>query len=448
MDPRNAKDISLANAEIKTGVSFGKNAVFQITKAEVEPDSMKKDTASAAVPWAIWGKRNNYPQEIIDENIAQETSASALKFKIEAHYGKGLYFYRLAYVGGIEKKTPVMFNDLPHDIQTFYHSNNLLSFYIGIISDYEWWNFFYTQYIPNKSYNKILRINWIRTKDVRSGLRDPQTGRITAYHISGKWPNAKAGEDVVDLPVFNPVEPFAHPNAVYKHQLVSIDRDYYPTAYWQSNFRWLRVAKSIPTWIGSNIENSANIKYHVEIPEQYFIDLYPEDRYESIDKCIEARKQAEEEIKKQIDECLTGEGNVSKIFYTKFAVDQEGNPRPGWKINELKNDIKDTAWTVAYDTAAAAVCTAHGVDPSLSGLRMSKSLNVGSGSDTREKYNLHIQLRTVLARQTTLEVWEFVKRFNKWPSDIHLGFRDVFLETTDVSKTGTVVENEESPTSL
>lgn len=434
------------NARTQSGVSFGRNAVFQITKADVEPDTVTNAAGQSGKPWAIWGKKNDYPQTIIDENIAQETSAGALKFKIEAHFGKGIYFFRREFPNGIEKVIPIEINDLPEEIKSFYYNNDLINFYQGLIEDFEWWNFFYVQYIPNVSRNKIVRVNWLRTKDGRAGKRDPKTGRIPKYYFSGNWPNAQENVDIVELPVFDIKDPFKEVNAVYKHQLVSIDRDYYPTAYWQSNFRWLQVAKSIPSWILSNIKNSVNIKYHVEIPEKYFIDLYPENNYSGIDACLKARKEAEEQLKNKIDECLAGEDNASKIFYTKFAVDQEGKPLPGWKINELKNDIKDQSWLNAYDTSAAAICTAHNVDPSLSGLRMSKSLNVGSGSDTREKYNLHVQLRTTIPRQTTLEVWETVKRVNNWDPTIHMGYRDIYLETTDKSKTGTVVENEESPT--
>jgi hypothetical protein len=138
--------------------------------------------------------------------------------------------------------------------------------------------------------------------------------------------------------------------------------------------------------------------------------------------------------------------NASKIFYTKFAVDDNGQVLPGWKINELKNDMKDGAWLNAYNTAAAAICTAHSVDPGLSGLRSAGALNVGSGSDTREKFNFHVQLKTAIPRQTTLEWWEYVKMINGWNEDIHLCYRDVFLDTIDKTKTGTSVQNEQSPT--
>jgi hypothetical protein len=437
-----------AMADIKASVSFGQNAVFSVLKSEVEPDT-KVPGITSGKPWAIWGTDNKYPQIVIDENMAQETSASSLLFKIQAHYGKGLFFHKKEIdEKGNEKITPIQLKDLDPEIKAFYYLNDLENFYQGIINDYEWWNFFHCQYIPNKAGNKIVGVNWIRTKDVRSALRNPKTGKVDKFFLSGSWPNPEMGGNVVELPAFDPLNPFAEPNAIKKHQLVSIDRDYYPTAHWQSNFRWLQVAKSIPSWILANIKNSVNIKYHVEIPEQYFIDLYPTSNYASIDLCLAARKAAEAAIKVEIDNCLAGEENASKIFYTKFAVDNDGKVLPGWKITPLNNELKDQAWLNPYDTAAAAICTAHNVDPELSGVRMSKALVAGSGSNIREKFNFHMQLKTVIPRQTTLEVWETVKRINQWDEDIHLGFRDVYLETTDKSKTGTVIQNEQSPTAL
>jgi hypothetical protein len=434
--------------EIQKGISFGARSgtVFSITKAEVEPDAVGTQSL-AGKPWAIWGSDNNYPQRLIDENMSQETSAGALAFKIGAHWGKGLFFYEKDVdADGNEKIKMIKFSKLPPEIKQFWRYNNLPNFSQGTVIDFEWFNFYYGQYIPNKLGSKIIGVNWMRTKDVRSGKRDPKTGKIPAYYISGEWPNPMQN-DVAELPVFDIQDPFKYPNAIAKHQLVSVDKDYYPTAYWQSNFTWLRTAKKIPIWIDSNINNSVNIKYHVEIPEQYFIDLYPESNFPTgLDACLKARKEAEETIKDEIDKCLAGAENASKIFYTKFAVDANGQVLPGWKINELKNELKDGAWLSAYDTAAAAICTAHGVDPGLSGLRMSKALTAGSGSDTREKFNFYIQLKTVIPRQTTLEWWENVKLINGWDEDIHLGYRDVFLDTIDKTKTGTKVENEESPT--
>ena len=433
--------------DIAPGVSIGMTSgtVMEIIKSETEPDALLENQVSTK-PYAIWGKDNNYPQRVIDSNMQQETSAGALMFKSIAHFGRGLYFYYSDVDdNGNEKQRMVKFTSLPLEIQEFYRVNNLNNFIQGIIQDFEWWNFFYVQYIPNKAKNKIVQLNWIRTRDVRTAKRDPKNGKIPAYHISDNW---KLQNPVINsVPVFDENEPFRYPNAVMKHQLVSIDKDYYPTAYWQSNFRWIEVARRIPRWILANITNSVNIKYHVEIPERYFLDLYPDKNYNSAQEALTARKTAEENLKREIDACLAGEENAMKIFYTKFAVDMNGNVIPGWKITPIGNDLKDAAWLSAYATGAAAICTAHGVDPGLTGIVSPSALNVGSGSDLREKFNFYMQLRTVIPRQTTLEWWEIVKRVNGWDPDLHLGYRNILLDTLNTAKGGFQVENESNPTS-
>lgn len=434
--------------EIEKGISFGKasSTIFEVTKDQVEPDTVKKFDISN-VPWALWGKKNNFPQDLINENKQEVASSGALKFKINAHFGKGLYFYRQQIKDNQVETIPILFQELPPEIKEFFFLNNILNFQQGIIKDYEWFHFYYVQYIPNATRNKIIQVKWQRVVNTRSAKIDSATGVLPGYYLSGKWPTPDSGQYAL-VPAFDVFNPFSSPNAIYKHQLPSVDRDYYPEAEWHSNLRWLSVAKKIPQWIGANIDNSANIKYHVEIPEQYFIDLYPEGNYKSLDECLKARKDAETNLKQEIDKCLAGADNVQKIFYTKFAVDPNtGEPVPGWKINELKGEIKDSSWLNAFSTAAAAIVTAHGVPPSLSNLVLSNSLNVGSGSDTREKFNFYMQLHTVIPRQTTLEWWEFVKRFNGWPEDIHLGYENIILQSVNENKSGYMVMQEADPTS-
>lgn len=431
--------------EIRKGISFGtlSGSIFEITKAQVEPDAIPG--ARSSKKYALWGTDNNRPQVVIDENMAEGSSAGALRFKIWAHYGKGLQLYRRTVEKDREIITPLNDGEVPPEIEEFFFMNDIENFAQGIISDFEWFSFYHVQYIPNKSRNKIIQISWKRNKDMRVGLRNVSTGAVDSYFMSGKWPSAKDTE-IAELPALNRYNPFATTNGVYRHSLMSVDKDYYPTPYWQSNLKWLAVAKKIPDWINANIENSVNIKYHIEIPEEYFLSLYPESNYSSIQECMNARITAETNIKRDIDLMLSGAQNASKIFYTKIALDSNGAPLPGWKINELKNDVKDGAWLNAYGTAAVAICTAHGTPPSLQGLVLPTGLGTGSGSDVREQFNSYVQLHTVIPRQTTLEWFHLVKRYNNWPKDIHLGYRDIVLQSVNENKSGYAVQNESNPT--
>jgi hypothetical protein len=434
--------------EIEKGVSFGaaSGTIIEITKKAIEPDAMPKG-ARSSLPYAIWGSNNNKPQEIIDTTKQETTSLGALQFKIAAHFGKGLYFYRESVKGDTEVKTPVPISELIPDMQEFWYNNDIPSFQFMNVLNYEWFNWFPVQYLPNANYNKIVRVSAKRTKDTRIGKRDVRKGEVPNFFLSALWPKPNEFE-MATVPAFDRNYPFEVANGIYKHEAQDISNDYYPTASWLSALRWMEVAMKIPRWINANIDNSINIKYHVEIPEQYFIDLYPEKNYDSKEKTLAARKAAEADIKAEVDKCLAGSDNAQKIFYTKFAVDMNGQPRPGWKINVLTNNIQDSAWLNADATAAARISSAHNVDASLTALVTGSNLNVGSGSDAREKFNIHMQLKTMLPRQKTLEWYDIVQRANRWPMDIKLGYRDLTLETLSVAKQGFQAQHEPNPTAF
>ena len=49
-------------------------------------------------------------------------------------------------------------------------------------------------------------------------------------------------------------------------------------------------------------------------------------------------------------------------------------------------------------------------------------------------------------REKTLEPWYICKKRNKWPEWLHLGYRDVVLQSVDQNKSGFTQQNEQAPT--
>jgi hypothetical protein len=439
---------------IQAGVSFGKasGAIMEVVKSENEPDSLNANQTSQ-LPYAKWGKDNKFPQRYIDETKKDSVSRGAIEFKISAHYGLGPYLYKRIVTPDKKKIIiePILLEALEgsqgKEIQDFWFFNDIENFSQQNITQFEWFYHHYVQYITNKSSNRILQVKSQRCKDVRVGKRHLETGEIEKYFISPYFGLSTERTNIAEVPAFDRFNPFKVPNGLYQHNVPSIDRDYYPDAPHQANNSWVRLAIKIPIWIISAIDNSVNIKYHIEIPEKYFTDLFKREAYNSEQEWIDAMRKHEEELKIKIDECLAGSENPMKIFYTKFTVDKDNKQMPGWKINAIPNDIKDSAWLNAYATAAVATLSGHGVSATVTNLSLPSALNVGSGSDTREKFNFHMQLRTVIPRQTTTEWWEIVKRANGWDPALRLGYQNVILETLDNNPKGTRTETEEDPTS-
>ena len=62
-------------------------------------------------------------------------------------------------------------------------------------------------------------------------------------------------------------------------------------------------------------------------------------------------------------------------------------------------------------------------------------LGAGSGSDKRESF-LILSALTKSNRETTLEVFDFIKEYNKWDDNLIGGFEDTVLTTLDKNPTG------------
>jgi hypothetical protein len=414
--------------------------VYETSKREIEPDSLTTSNGSVK-PWARWGTNNDYPQRLIDALMA-DPSAGLMEKRRALHWGRGLMFFKKTIEKGKEVITPVADDEIPAEIEEFFFLNDMNNFIQGCIGDFEWWHAFCVQYITNPD-GKILKVKWQRMKDIRSEIRNPQTGNIDNYYLSGMWPSPNS-DQYAKIPAFDKM---GKGSGIFKHQLVSIDKDYNPQPAWHGITRWLHIASKIPRWILANIDNSINIKYHVKIPLEYFLQRNPADAFKTDAERKEAIQKDEADLYKKIDDYLSGEKNVHKAFYSKVAIDDKGNAIPGWEILVVDNKVQDDAWLNAYGTAAMAIISGIGLSPSIAGSILPNGLGSGSGSDLREQFNFYMQVMTAQPRQTTLEPWEVIKRRNGWPKDLHLGYRDVILQSTDQNKAGFEKQNEQSPTS-
>lgn len=425
-------------------ISATTGVIYETSKAEVEPDAGSRTNYTGKL-WARWGSDNNYPQRLIDAVMA-DSHASLLERRRAMHFGRGLMFCNIDVDDqGNEKIKVIPEKSIPKEIKDFFRKNNWKNFQHGIVGDYEWWTSFPVQYIFSNN-GKVVQVKWQRRKDVRAELRDSKTGQINNHFLSGMWPDPQEGE-YAKIPAIDISDDDNNTSGIYIHGLPSIDKDYYPQPGWHGITRPLHIAGKIWRWILANIDNSINLKYHVKIPLDYFLKKCPVEAYKTDQERMKAIADLEAATFKKIDEYLTGEKNVNKAFYSKVAVDEQGKTLPGWEIIPLDNKIQDEAWLRAYGMGSMAIVSGVGLNPSLAGITLPNGLGSGSGSDLREQFNFAMQTLFPQGREITLEPWEFIKRRNGWPEEIHLRYRDVILQSVDQNKSGFTKQNEQSPTS-
>lgn len=439
--PSHASKVHLKRIEQNIHLSSLTGGVYETTKHAVEPDTKNEGVLTSGKPWARWGTDNNYPQRLID-TVMSDPAATLLERRASMHWGKGLMFYHKSVKNGKEVITPVADEEVKKSILDFLYVNDWENFMQGCIADFEWWHAFCVQYITD-SKGRIVRVKWQRMKDVRPELKSRNTGDIENYYLSGNWPTPQEGY-YAKVPAYTKGGTVS---GIYQHKWVSIDKDYFPQPAWHGITKWLNIAAKIPRWILANIDNSINIKYHVKIPLAYFHARHPIEAYKTAEERNKAIQDDESNLYQTIDSYLAGETNVGKAFYSKVAVDDQGNALPGWEIIPIDNNIQHEAWLKAYGTASMAIISGNGMTPSLAGSILPNGLGSGSGSDLREQFNFYMQVMTAQPRQTTLEPWEIIKRANGWPKELHMGYREVILQSTDQAKSGFAVQNEEAPTS-
>lgn len=414
--------------------------VYETTKGEVEPDTKNTNVVSGK-PYARWGADNDYPQRLINA-VKSDPIAALIQKKIAFHYGRGLMFYKKEVDDkGNEKIIMVPDSEVPQNVKDFMDLNEWPTLQESIITDFEWWEMYHVQYILRGN-GEVAEVKWQRTKDVRPELRDPATGKIKNYYLSGYWPNPPQNY-YITVPAF---ERLGNVSGIYKHGSVSVDKDYFNDPAWHGITRWLYIASKIPRWILANIDNSMNLKYHVEIPFKYFEDRCPMESYPTKPDREKAIQDLINTTFQNMDKYLAGEANVHKAFYSFITLMEDGKPAPGWKITVLDNKVQDEAWLRAYGTAAIAMISGIGLSPSIAGSILPNGLGQGSGSDLREQFNFYIQVMTTRPREKTLEPWYICKKRNKWPEWLHLGYRDIVLQSTDENKSGFKQQNEQAPT--
>lgn len=442
------REITLSG--VRAGIAGPKQ--LAIDRKRQEPDAQPFNyIAGSTKKYAKWGQENRYPQELIDLNIQDTTSAACLNFKIKAHYGKGIFLYKnVVNADGTESRVPLDIKNYP-DIERFFDLSEIENHQQAIISDFEWFNWYATEFIFSKDRKKVLYVNRIPVVNCRLGKQNDGTPVDTLF-VSGKFGGTVTDpNDLQEIPMISykswMFNRKSYSKAVFVAKQTSIDRQYYPLPSWHANNKFLNLSLEISDWILSNINNSINIKYHIEYPQYYFEAICPKSSYANDELWLAAIKAEKEKLFGEIDQYLAGTANVGKYIHTWTARDpRDPTKEIGFKINVIENKTNHEAYLPAFDTSAAAIANAHNAPLDLVGLSLSKGMGAGSGSNIRESFNFYMQLHTEVPRQTTLEWFYLAKKINNWPDEVHIGYRNIVFQSVNENKSGYAVENEATPT--
>lgn len=440
-------DMSIVSSG-KAIVSFSKNSdKGTVTKVAVHTEDKTGYIAS-------WGSNNDYPQKVLKKARLNGVAMSGLRVLRKNHYGGGFVLMEESFTPAEEGKpskrvlTPKSFSEFP-EINEFWKRNQMNRFHKETITDLETWAMGFPEYILSNDYKTITRVKRQQTANCRFEVMNEKTGYIKNIWISHKW------EDGVDLksnfakpiPLIDSywtpqeVKDYCKKNKIHNFSrpvfYPLLNEGYYAKADWHAviDNGWIDVSNSIPEFKKALFENQLNIKYHIEVSEEFFERKYKNDWTETFDdnKRAEIQKQFVEEI----DASLRDNKNAGTSIFSMIYTDDNGEQLPGLKITAIDNKIKDGAYLPEASAANSEILSAQGVDVGLigHGIPGGKTLN-GSGSDKRIAWEIQSSMMKS-NRETTLETFEFIRDYNGWPENLFGTFENTTITTLDVNPTGT-----------
>ena len=404
----------------KAVVTFGDRAGDAAREAFAKP----KETNST---WSPWGSDNSEPQNIIEDLRRNAIARRALQIRTAAHFGKGVVAYRGELdENGNEKKIIVT----DEEVLDFFRINNINLQYSELIQHLEIMGNAFPELILNKKGDKINRINLLDPAYCRWQVMKPNSRRIEAVYYSANWPSPSADEYDI-IATFDPLKyeekrPYSLKKFVYPLYYKEIGSTYYHTAVWDGIRKggWLGVSNKIPALKLAILKNQISIKYHIEIPDDYFVTRYPNPTYTEAERETKRKEKLVE-----LNTFLTDTENSGKSIATFFFYDKAARKEmPGWKINVIDNKLKDDAYLPDSQASNSEILFGIGIDPVIVGHMPGAQLG-SSGSSKREAWWTLVNTLHV-SRAVSLQLLDFIRDFNGWDKNIKFGFVDVDTSQT------------------
>ena len=240
--------------------------------------------------------------------------------------------------------------------------------------------------------------------------------------LYANWRKPVQADEVEHIPLLNPASPWndlrtriAGGKGGCKFAILTKvptpDSTYYPIPHYASIFKskWYDIKQLIATAKKAKLENSAPIKYHIEVANKYWEGIF---KAEGITDPIKMQSRVNEE-KQRIIEFLTGAQNAGKVWFSTFYISPDGKEQHDVVINRIDISKEGGDWESDHQEAVNMECFTLRVHSNLVGSVPGKSQSNNSGSDKRELYTIAQALQKPYHDLLFLP-HRIIIRFNKW----------------------------------
>lgn len=378
----------------------------------------------------FWGDNNDYPQKMIELAAKSTIIPQALADKAALWVAGGV-------IATVDKNSDQEVDD--QEIFDFLNDTTFERYLIECSSDVSWWWNAFPELILSRNRAKINQLHNNETAYCRWGRMNPKTGALDTVYMNANWPVASALD--ADTQKYSVISPYQSDRVdwvrmgnqfkyIYPLNFPSPGKSYMQLAPWDAvrASGWLDYLAAIPQFKKFGMINKMALRYHIEVPAEYWPRVY-EERWEKAN--YDGKVAIRNEFLNALTESLTNVENANKAVMTDKWIDDQGKEH-GIVINVLDDKEKDNKYNEDYSDGQANLLYALGTDPSLFGFQ-SKDIQRSGGSDKTQAFNIFIA-KNAPYRSRILEPLKFIAEYNGWKKRfprLTFKFRDMELTTLD-----------------
>ena len=388
-----------------------------------------------------WGADDQMPYHVIRAIERDEVLSQNKLFNTQVCFGQGVRFY--------DKSTGK--DTLDQSMIDFMDDSNIQEFYAGIIQDMKWF-FWCLAVVLLDHNNRIVGLRRMPVENVRLGVADAMGNLNVAYFANFRDDAGPlAPDDVTEIQLLNEFAPWKdlqirlglerspQDGKIMKRtelQMFGIlcrfpmpGCRYYPIPTYASVFKddWLEIKKLTQLRLKAAIKNTNSLRYHVEILQKYWIELY---RNKGVlgNKALE--KDAQEKEYNRIEEFLSDMESAGKTLVSEYMVDPNGKENHNIRITTIDTKKQGGEWSDEVTESCNMMCYADGIHPNLIGAVPGKTQVNNSGSDKRELFTMK-QAMEAIWHECMKRPFVTLLRFNGIDKTIGIDFPIIQLTTLD-----------------
>lgn len=399
-------------------LSKGVSVYAETEKPKARPTSPLLKESSSGEVIAPWGDSNDFPQQIIKIASVNPEIPTLLDNKVRVTYAKGIFAAKITGYDNNQNEILEVIKD--DEMARWFRVSQFNRYLLEALTDFYWFFNAFPELIISRDRSIINQISVNAAESCRWEKMN-SSGISQNIFVNANFPNAKATDpETTKIPVIDPydvnkVQALKEKSNVFKVvypiNYPTPGKTYYQLAHWDSirSSGWLEVAALIPKYKLSKMKNQMSLKYHIEIPYEYWSNKYKD--WETKPNLKESRKQEESE---RLNKFLTDVENTGKSIITEFSFDKiTGKEFPGWKIKTIGAEEQKGTLLEDAQEASSYLMRALGVDPAIVGAGPGKNIGAGSGSDKRVAFNIYVSLLQTY-RDAILEPLQFIADYNGW----------------------------------